>query len=241
MFIWRREQSRTKPLISRFRTRLNLFTQNTFVYRFRKFVSLKRYTMKRGKQLKIKQLKVIICAWLIMGFLITVYDHLILLTSNSLGLSEDYSFLISMARNMGAGLIGALIGGSILVFYVNVKYQDKPYGYTIAVVCISFILIVAFISVLMGVILVPLRTGKSLSDPVSGAAFQSFMLDSSHIKAAISWSFVVAITQLLLQVNSKFGQGVFWNITRGRYNTPKEEKSFFCSLILILLPLLPSS
>ncbi len=82
----------------------------------------------------------------------------------------------------------------------------------------------------MGVILVPLRTGKPLSDPVSGAAFQSFMLDSSHIKAAISWSFIVAITQLLLQVNSKFGQGVFWNTIRGRYNTPKEEKRIFMFL-----------
>lgn len=186
--------------------------------------------MKRGKQLKIKQLKVIICAWVIMGFLITVYDHLILLTNYSLGRSEDYSFLISMARNMGAGLIGALLGGSILVFYVNVKYQDKPYAYTILTVCISFIFIVAFISVIMGIIIVPLRTGRPLFDPVSKTAFQNFILDSSHIKAAIAWSFVVAVTQLLLQVNTKFGQGVFWNIMRGRYNTPKQEKKIFMFL-----------
>jgi adenylate cyclase len=113
----------------------------------------------RGTQLRLKQLRVIIAAWVIFGFLIAVHDHLLLFTSSSLGPSAEYSFILSAARNMGAGLIGALLGGSFLVFYVNVKYQDKPYGYTIIAVSIVFIIIVAFISVIMGLILVPLRTG----------------------------------------------------------------------------------
>ena len=186
--------------------------------------------MKRGTQLKIKQLKVIVIVWMIMGFLITIHDHFVLLTSNSLGISETYSFWLLSARNMGAGLIGALLGGSFLVFYVNVKYQDKPYGYTITAVSIAFVLIVALISVIMGLIIVPIQTGKPLSNPVSKEALVHFLKDPSHVKAAIAWSFVVAVTQLLLQVNSKFGQGVFWNIIRGRYNTPKEEKRIFMFL-----------
>ena len=78
--------------------------------------------MNRGTQFKLKQLRVIIVAWMIMGFLITVYDYLVLISSSSLGFSDEYSFMVSVARNMGAALIGALLGGSILVFYVNVKY-----------------------------------------------------------------------------------------------------------------------
>jgi adenylate cyclase len=186
--------------------------------------------MKRGTQLKLKQLKVIIVTWTIMGFLITVHDHFALSTSSSLGFSDEYSFWLTAARNMGAGFIGALLGGSFLVFYVNVKYQDKPYGYTIVAVSIAFVLIVAFISVLMGLVLVPLQTGKPLSNPLTQEAFRHFLQDPSHVKAAIAWSFVVAVTQLLLQVNSKFGQGVFWDIIRGKYNTPKEEKRIFMFL-----------
>ncbi|MEJ7683003.1 MAG: hypothetical protein WKG06_35135 [Segetibacter sp.] len=110
--------------------------------------------MKRDTQLKLKQLKVIIIAWMILGFLITLYDHLVLHTSNSLGSSIEYSFLISLARNMGAGLIGGLLGGGLMVFFINVKYQDKPYGYTILLVSISFLLIITFITLLMGFILV---------------------------------------------------------------------------------------
>ncbi len=188
--------------------------------------------MNRGTKLKFKQLGVIIIAWMIMGLLMTVYDLLVLLTDNTLGLSDNYSFLISAARNVGAGLVGALLGGSLLVFYVNVKYQDKPYGYTVFLVCFFLLLIVALISVIMGVILIPSRTGKALTDPESWAAFKQFLKDSSHIKAAIFWGFVVGVTQLFLQINSKFGQGDFWNIIRGRYNTPKEEKRIFMFLDL---------
>ena len=188
--------------------------------------------MKRGRQLKLKQLTVIIIAWMIMGFIISVYDNLVLHTSFSLGPAKDYSFLISIATNMGAGLIGALLGGSLLVFYVNVKYQDKPYGYTIVFVSVSFVLIVALISTLMGLIIVPIRTGKPLSDPAGFFAFKQFLKDTSHLKALVVWSFIVAGTQLLLQVNSKFGQSNFWNIIRGKYNRPKEEKRIFMFLDL---------
>ena len=186
--------------------------------------------VKRGTQLKFKQLKVIVIIWTIMGLLITVHDYFHLFTSDSRGPAEEYSFWVAAARGMAGGLIGALIGGSLLVFYVNVKYQDKPYGYTLAFVSISFLLIIAFISVIMGLVIVPGKTGKPLSDPVTQAAFGDFMRDPSHVKAAMAWSFVVGITQLLLQVNSKFGQGVFWNIIRGRYNTPKEERRIFMFL-----------
>lgn len=188
--------------------------------------------MSRATQLKVKQLRVIIIAWMIMGFLISVYDYLLLLSDNSAGFSATYSFTAAVIRNVGAGLLGALLGGSLLVFYINVKYQDKPYAYTILLVCVSFILIIVFITLLIGVILVPLRTGKSLSDPVSRAALIAFLKDSNPVKATLVWFFIVAITQLLLQVNSKFGYGDFWNIIRGKYNTPKEEKRIFMFLDL---------
>lgn len=188
--------------------------------------------MKRGTQLKLTQLLVIVVVWMAMGFIITVYDHLVLYSSNSLGLSAQYSFLVSMARNIGGGLIGALLGGSILVFFVNVRYQDKPYGYTIITVSITFIFIMAFITAVMGATIVFFQTGKFLSNLVSWMAFKEFITDSYPVKSALVWSFIVAITQLLLQVSSKFGQGTFWNIIRGKYNTPKEEKRIFMFLDL---------
>jgi adenylate cyclase len=189
--------------------------------------------MKRRTQLKLKQLSVIICVWLIVGFLITVYDYLVLHTENSLGPTVEYSFLFSLVMNMGSALIGALLGGSFLVFFVNVKYQDKPYGYTIIAVSISFILIIAFIALIVGIISVQIKSGNSITDTLSKVNFNDFIFKNSRtIKNTIVWSIVVAVTHLFLQMNSKFGHGVFWNIILGKYNTPKKEKRIFMFLDL---------
>jgi len=40
---------------------------------------------------------------------------------------------------MAIGLAGALMGGSVLVFFLNVKYNDKSYWYTLAIVAVPFL------------------------------------------------------------------------------------------------------
>ncbi len=168
--------------------------------------------MNRRTWFKFKQLLIIAVAWLVIGFLIAVYDHLVLYTQNSLGPAANYRFFLSAMLNMGSGLFGALVGGSFLIFYINVKYQDKSYGYTVLAVTCSFILIVLFIHMIFEVL------GLTDTDRL--------------LKNGLVWAFVVAITQLLLQINSKFGQGIFWNIIRGKYNTPREESRIFMFLDL---------
>jgi adenylate cyclase len=189
-------------------------------------------TVNRETKLKIKQLGVIIISWMMMGFLMTLYDHFVLLMGRVQENEAGYSFLISAARNIGAGLISALIGGSILVFYVNVKCQEKSQAYTFGIVSGSFILITILIITVIGLVFIPLETGRPLNDPVSKAAFRNFLADRSHIKDVMAWAFVVAITKMLLQVSSKFGQADFWNILRGKYNRPQEEKKIFMFLDL---------
>jgi adenylate cyclase len=183
-------------------------------------------------QLKFKQLGIITCAWLVVGVLITVYDHLVLLTNNSQGPSADYSFQLALVFNLGSALIGAALGGSFMVFFVNEKYQDKSYGYTIMAVSGSFFMIILIIILILGAVSVPLKTGRPLSDPITQEAFRTFLLDSSRLKNTMVWFIVVAITQLLYQISSKFGQGAFGNIIRGKYNTPKEENRIFMFLDL---------
>nr|WP_121272895.1 adenylate/guanylate cyclase domain-containing protein [Pedobacter schmidteae] len=156
---------------------------------------------------KFKLLLIIILAWLFIGLLIALYDYLVLHIHHLPGTVPGYSFLFSVAVNMGSGLIGALIGGSLLVFYINVRYQDKSYGYTVTAVTFFFVLIILMINVIL----------RSIGYADTTRLF----------KSGLVWAVVVAITQLLLQVNSKFGPGVFWNIVRGKYNTPREEQRIF--------------
>lgn len=169
---------------------------------------------------------------MVFGFIISVYDYLLLHTHYSLGPSPEFSFTTACIRNIGAGLIGGLLGGSTLVFYVNVRYRDKPYGYTILAVVSFLMFVVAVVTIVMGLILVPFRTGLPLSDPISQDALKNFLTDVYPLKSALIWLLIVAFTQLLLQVNSKFGYGAFWNIIRGKYQTPTTEKKIFMFLDL---------
>ncbi|UII34661.1 adenylate/guanylate cyclase domain-containing protein [Fulvivirga ulvae] len=188
--------------------------------------------MKRATQLQVKQFFILTVIWMALGVVIAVYDHLVLHTSQSLGTSDKYSLAEGIFRNLISSFIGSMLGGSFLVFFVNVKYRDKPYGYTIMAVLLFFIFVMIFITLLLATVIVPRQTGLPLSDPVSQSAFKAFVTDSYPLKSALVWIFIVAITQLLLQVSSKFGQGTFWNIIRGKYNTPKEEKRIFMFLDL---------
>ncbi|MGN6508701.1 MAG: adenylate/guanylate cyclase domain-containing protein [Chitinophaga sp.] len=168
--------------------------------------------LNRRTHLRLRQLGLIVITWLFIGFLIAVYDHLVLHTANSAGPSAGYSFQRSLFVNMLAGLIGALLGGSIMVFYVNEKFRDKPYGYTLLTVTLSFVGVVLVVTLVLGIVANP---------------------DKARMyKNGLVWAIVVAVTQLLMQINSKFGPGVFWNIVRGRYNTPREERRIFMFLDL---------
>ncbi|WP_208643577.1 adenylate/guanylate cyclase domain-containing protein [Pedobacter miscanthi] len=166
----------------------------------------------RRTRQKFQQLLIIVLAWILIGAVIALFEDLILHTHNSLGPAPGYSLKASILLNMFIGLFGALIGGSFLVFFVNVKYNDKPYGYTLLIIAGIFTVIVLSINEILSLL--------SLGD--------------SHrfLKNGLVWAMVVSITQLLLQVNSKFGQGVFWDIIRGKYNTPKEESRIFMFLDL---------
>ncbi|HVI43708.1 MAG TPA: adenylate/guanylate cyclase domain-containing protein [Chitinophaga sp.] len=163
-------------------------------------------------QIQLRQLWMIIISWMIIGFLIAVYDYLVLHTNNSAGPAPGYSLLLSIAVNMGMGLFGALLGGSFLIFYVNVRFRDKSYGYTIFAVTVSFIVIILLINLIL----------RALGNP-----------DTARLqKNGLVWAVVVGVTQLLVQVNNKFGQGNFWNIITGKYNTPREERRIFMFLDL---------
>jgi adenylate cyclase len=188
--------------------------------------------MNRRTKIKFRQLAIITVAWLIVGVLISVYDHLVLLTKNSLGTSPDYSFTFSLLMNMVSALIGSLLGGSFLVFYVNVKFQEKPYGHTVIAVSASFIMIILLIMVIIGIVFVSAKTGKLIFDPGALESFVGFLMDTSRAKNIMIWFMVVIFTQLLLQINSKFGHGAFGNIIFGKYNTPKEERKIFMFLDL---------
>jgi adenylate cyclase len=188
--------------------------------------------MQRRFKIKLSKLLVIVISWLIIGILISVYDNFLLSSAFSMGYAPDYNFEMSLLFNMAAALIGSIIGGSFLIFYVNEKYRERSYGFTILAVVVSFILIVGLITVLLGFTSALVTTGHSLTDAKTIRQAKANIINTIHLKNIVAWGIVVAVTQLLLSIDLKFGHGVLWKFIKGKYRHPRKEKRIFMFLDL---------
>src|SRR5882672_931448 len=104
--------------------------------------------MSRIRKIQFSQLLSIILAWQVVAFIIECYDHFLLKSSAVIQLTPNYSFLQNVVFNMGGALVGALLAGSFFVFYLNIKFRDKPYGYSILANCIVYIGIMSIVQLL---------------------------------------------------------------------------------------------
>lgn len=184
-------------------------------------------------QLKMKKVLVIMVTWSAIGVGITLYDHLAFNSQFSTGTSPTYSFLKSLFINAVGGLVGALLGGSFLVFYVDKRFREEPYWKTILLVAFSFVVVITWVTVLLALFLAYRQTGQSLMHPSTQTAVNAFLVDPLFLKNLLVWAVIVTSTQLMLHVNDKFGQGILWKFIQGRYHTPKEETRIFMFVDLL--------
>lgn len=164
---------------------------------------------------------------MLIGFFLTLYDHLSLYTDFSAGPSEHYDFISSLLFHVSAAFIGSFLGGAWLVFYVNEKLRDKPYYHSIVAVLISFIVIVILITAFLGLFYVPMIVGTHLGTPYGQSAYHAYMVDYQHLKNVIFWFFITMLTQFILSINDKFGHGVLWKIITGKYHSAQQERRIF--------------
>lgn len=179
------------------------------------------------RKIQLKKLLTIIVAWVTCGIIISIYDHFILYSQFSRGPSLIYEFHNNLIINIVAGLMSGIMGGSVLVFYINEKMRDRPYLHSILMVCFAFIVIVSIVILFLGIIYIPLATGKPLLNPASYNAYLDYIMNPLHLKNIVVWSIVVGFTQLFLQINNKFGHGILWDIIRGKYHSPRDETRIF--------------
>jgi adenylate cyclase len=188
----------------------------------------------RKRSIQLKKVGFIMLGWITIGLLISAYDHFCLTSELSAGPSETYSIARNTIFNVSAAFMGSLLGSIWLVFFVNEKMRDKPYGQTLFLVALSFFVIVAFIAVVLGMLFVKFESGYwPFTNAFSTLRFYHHLGNPLHIKNIVVWGNVVMLTQLGLQVNDKFGQGLLVSFILGRYHKPRKELRIFMFLDLI--------
>src|SRR5258705_1097935 len=113
------------------------------------------------KKIQLRQLIALIVAWQVAAILVSVYDHFVMHAAFVSIHEESYSFPAYIMFNMVAALLGGLIAGPIIIFWVNEKFLNKPYGVSILLVVFFFLTITIFLILLMGIFYTSYTTGIS--------------------------------------------------------------------------------
>ena len=151
-------------------------------------------------------------------------------------LTGTYEFWPDFVGNSVIGIVGGLLGGSLLVYKMNAAYKHATFLSSIVHSAVVFLLIFVGSQVVllfaMPFTLDTVRTGL-MSGLRSGARnLDVNLLTPTFLANVVFVGLVVAGTQFMLQVNDKFGPGVLWRLLTGKYYHPRDEERIFMFLDL---------
>jgi len=128
---------------------------------------------------------------------------------------------------MSAVLLGSLTAGPLIIFWVNEKFINRPYGQSILFVVVLFLTITTFLILVMGIPYIYYTTGIRFVDDRFWENYNPYIFNLFQLKKLLAWAVIVALTQFALQMDRKFGHGILWKIILGKYHLPKEEYRIF--------------
>jgi adenylate cyclase len=151
-------------------------------------------------------------------------------------LSGRYAFWPDLAGNVVIGVVGGIVGASILVFKVNASYRHRTYASGIAHSVFAFLIVYLSAAVVllfsMPFALYGLQDGATEGLQRGWANLVINFRTPSFVASTAFIGIVVGATQFMLQVNDKFGPGVPWKLLTGRYYQPRDEERIFMFLDL---------
>jgi len=180
--------------------------------------------------IKLKRVLLITLSWVLIGIFFAFYDIVIIDESSGevvFKLSEDHDLLTHLIFSTVGPLIGGLIGGSIIIFYLKDRFRQKSLGYYVLVsATIYFVLIYLIVGIAS-----LFYYSSFLSQPMFGPEVLSqtgyIVTSLVLIKYLVLWFLIVLGTLLVLQISDKYGPGVLWNFILGKYHHPQQETRIF--------------
>jgi len=145
---------------------------------------------------------------------------------------NNYNILMTLKSNLVGIGIAAFLGGNLFVYWQNNGLQNHYYGKVLWTVFIYYN-IIFFFSLVIGSILYhcDLNNLSGVDGNVLSSAW-AYILELKFIRAYFFWAIISLMTIIALQVNDKYGAGVFWAFLRGDYFQPKKEERIFMFLDL---------
>ena len=182
--------------------------------------------MKGTRSIKLRQWISIIASTAFVSLLMSCYDYFLTRTPIVEKVSSFFSFRQYFFANAGVGIVAGALIGAFMVYYMQDRFSDKPYGYSVLALLAIVISVLTLTSFAFVLFYAAQITGKPITNPETRKMFNDLFFHRVNPAFFIIIP-LVAMQQLMLQISNKFGPGVLWKIVRGTYNTSKIENRIF--------------
>ena len=131
-----------------------------------------------------------------------------------------------------SGGFAGILGGSGIVFLWERWLRSLNYGRAVLYIFLSYIIIYATVAAFSGIYFYTIQENISFYSWQALSGFSTLWSRPGQLVSFIFWFLVVLGTLIQLQINDKYGPGVFRDFLLGKYFRPRREERIFMFLDL---------
>lgn len=171
---------------------------------------------------RIVRVLAIVVVWTVAGFLMAIYDDLVVRT---LGLGDGrYTLGRAIAVKTAGTAVGALVAAVLVVFVFKTRLRGRPFSVAVVLQGLAF----ASIAVAVGQVFSNFATVTRDLDPAAAEA----VLRPALMKGVLFALVLGGLTSFALEVQDRVGRGAFLAFLLGRYHRARTERRCFLFLDL---------
>lgn len=183
----------------------------------------------RAQEIKFQTVLYITLFWGLVAGIFAVHNHLFLLATQDLGFGH-YDFIINLLATLLIVPLAGFLAGGTIVYILKEQLGKYPLWIVLLMDTLIIVVLIIVISVPASLIYNSIYFEKPPWDGLVMIHSLDFMLGYGIIHTLFFWTMVALVTMLVLQVNEKYGQGIFLKLIKGDYHRPKVETRIFMFL-----------
>jgi len=191
-------------------------------------------TMQIDPQLRsdISKIAVITISFVLINLFFSLYNDSLLTSGYVTGTTASYNATSVWIINVLTGVLAGILGGTALVKVNGSYFRRKSFNYAMRATFLMYVLV--YLVVLLSGTLVSayskIGSAITFNDYLSELLFFSF--SKMALVFFVFWGVITILTLFFLQINDKFGPGMFFKFLAGKYYQPREEDRIFMFLDL---------
>ena len=187
----------------------------------------KKFT--RSQKLKRETVISITFFWGLVAIVFAVHDHLFLLATQDQGF-QHYDFTINLIATMLVVPLAGVLAGGTIVYILKEELRKLPLWAVLLLDTVIIVVLIFIISVPASLLYNSTYFQKPPWDGLVMIHSLDFLMGYGMIHTLFFWTLVAMTTMLVLQINEKYGQGIFLKMIKGDYHRPKVETRIFMFL-----------